>query len=99
MEIECKDQALRRTVVANGVAISTTRFPIDIQTERGGESQFFETMVFGGPMDGLQRRYTFEYQALAGHDQIVKELADRCRSCGTIREADESKCKSCGDNF
>lgn len=31
----------------------------------------FETMIFGGPMDGKQCRYATRAEALAGHEEIL----------------------------
>jgi hypothetical protein len=41
---------------------------------RGNPPLIFETMVFGGPLNGQQWRYSSEAQALAGHDQVVAEV-------------------------
>lgn len=35
----------------------------------------WETMVFGGSLDGEQRRYTSREEALKGHRALVKELS------------------------
>jgi len=36
-----------------------------------GKPHLFETMVFGGEMDGEMQRYSTWDEALAGHEQIV----------------------------
>lgn len=43
-----------------------------------GPPVLWETMVFGGKLDGEQRRYTSMSDALAGHREVV----DRCRKEG-----------------
>lgn len=43
-----------------------------------GPSILWETMVFGGKLDGERLRYTSERAALAGHHEMV----DRCRREG-----------------
>lgn len=40
----------------------------------GGPPLIFETMVFGGPLDQEQARYSTEDQALAGHEQMVVKV-------------------------
>lgn len=35
----------------------------------------FETMIFGGPLDGYQWRYTTEDDAFKGHAQARRDLA------------------------
>lgn len=37
----------------------------------GGEPILFETMIFGGPLDGEQRRYHTYDQAERGHTEAV----------------------------
>lgn len=34
----------------------------------------FETMVFGGPLDQMRRRYRTKAEALEGHKEIMKEF-------------------------
>lgn len=36
----------------------------------------FETMIFGGPHDEWQDRYSTEVEALAGHERVVVALQD-----------------------
>lgn len=54
----------------------------------GGQPQWFETLVFGGPLaDEMDRYATFE-EAIAGHSRMV----ERCRA--VIREQMEASCPS-----
>lgn len=39
---------------------------------KDGPPILWETMVFGGDMDGYQERYTSHEDAVAGHDETVK---------------------------
>jgi hypothetical protein len=39
-----------------------------------GPPIIFETMIFGGPYDQWQDRYSTEAAAIAGHDQVVAAL-------------------------
>lgn len=41
----------------------------------GGAPVLWETMVFGGALDGRQRRYTSREAALAGHAELLSKIA------------------------
>jgi hypothetical protein len=55
----------------DGVTISTVFLGIDHNFFGGGAPILFETMVFGGPMDGDMRRYSTWDEAELGHAAIV----------------------------
>jgi hypothetical protein len=60
----------------NGVTVSTVFIGLDYNWyKRPGGPIVWETMVFGGERDGLQRRYQTKEEAIAGHDQIVSEMS------------------------
>ena len=61
----------------------------------------FESMVFGGNNDGMQRRYSTWDEAVKGHNEIVEELSaatdevvlndlEHCEGCGGVQM--ECKC-------
>lgn len=51
-----------------GARVSTVFLGLDHSYNRGrGEPVLWETMIFGGPHDGYQERYTSRDDALAGH--------------------------------
>jgi hypothetical protein len=54
--------------------VSTVFLGIDHNYGWHGPRVMFETMVFGGPEDQYQRRYTTWDDAKAGHDAIVRKL-------------------------
>jgi len=54
-----------------GVKVSTVFLGLD-HSFGGGEPVLFETMVFGGPYDEEQKRYTTYGDALDGHREICK---------------------------
>lgn len=54
------------------VLISTVFLMIDHNFTGMGPPVLWETMVFGGKLDGEQERYTSVEAALAGHDQWVR---------------------------
>lgn len=57
----------------NGVNISTVFLMID-HSFNGGPPVLFETMVFGGPLDGEQERYHTYDEAEAGHAAMVERV-------------------------
>lgn len=56
----------------DGVLVSTIWLAMD-HSFGYGEPIHWETMVFGGEMDGYQERYTSEEEALAGHERIREQ--------------------------
>lgn len=56
--------------------ISTVFLGMDLGGRHGVDdtSRFFETMVFGGKFNGLNRRYETLEEAKAGHWKIVKKV-------------------------
>ena len=56
-----------------GEACVSTVFLGDSVTD-DDEPEFFETMVFGGPLDQEQWRYVTYAEAVAGHRLVVKDV-------------------------
>jgi len=54
--------------------ISTIFLGINRSFTQAGPPVLWETMVFGGKLDGEQIRYTSKDQALAGHRQMVDRV-------------------------
>lgn len=67
------------------VAVSTVWIGIDMGFD-GGVPLVFETMVFGGDLDGEQERYPTQAAALAGHDQWTARVRD---GVSTITDDDD----------
>ena len=66
---------LRRTKLSEDSYLSTVWIGIDHGALGGDYPPFiFETMVLGGPNDGLTARYRTEKEAFDGHDVIFREL-------------------------
>jgi hypothetical protein len=57
------------------VRVSTVFLGLD-HSFGSGEPLLFETMVFGGPLDGEQDRYATRSAAQAGHDVIVARVKE-----------------------
>lgn len=53
-----------------GCEVSTVFLGLD-RSFGGGPPMLFETMVFGGPLDGEQARYSTWDEAEAGHQAVV----------------------------
>jgi hypothetical protein len=64
---------IARTVISDGVCVSTVFVGIDMSLG-AGVPKFFETMVFGGEHHHMQVRYDTIGAARAGHKLIVDQL-------------------------
>jgi hypothetical protein len=75
---EQADRSVARTVVSPEVTVLTTFRGVDESTPAGSTELpcLFETRVFGGVLDGTERRDRTRTEALAAH----AELADWCRA-------------------
>lgn len=54
------------------VEITTVWLGLDHQLLPAGPPLIFETMIFGGKLDGYQLRYSSESDAIQGHKTIVE---------------------------
>lgn len=54
--------------------VSTVWLGLDCNFTGIGAPVIFETMIFGGPSDEYQERYTTELDAMRGHLRIVETL-------------------------
>jgi len=59
-----------------GVRVSTVFLGLDQSFSYTGTPVLFETMVFGGEMDGHQVRYCTWDEALAGHKVILAKVKE-----------------------
>lgn len=57
----------------------------------GGEPILFETMIFGGPLDGAQWRYHTYDQAERGHADAVAQARIACARVRAIADAAGAK--------
>jgi hypothetical protein len=67
-------QCVKRDEV-NGVTVSTVWLGCD-HAFGHGPPRIFETMVFGGELDGEQVRYGTEAEAVAGHAEMLKRVRE-----------------------
>lgn len=66
--------------------VSTVFLGLD-HNHRGGEPILFETMIFGGPLDGEQWRYHSYDQAERGHADAVAQARIACARVKAIAVA------------
>jgi hypothetical protein len=66
-----KNRLLRRSRITNDIYVSTVFLGIDHNLSGLGFPVLWETMIFGGPQDGFQRRYSSRAAALKGHALAV----------------------------
>ncbi len=65
---------VQQDTLPDGVKVSTVFLGLDHSFGMGGPPILWETMIFGGPHDDEQWRYTSHADALAGHATAL-ELA------------------------
>ena len=80
----------------DGTLVSTVR--ITALQAFGGQ---FETMVFGGELDGSQWRYATRGEAIAGHEAVCARVFkdERCKFCDTLKEVGKISCSKCGAGY
>lgn len=69
-----KDRIIARTVVRDGIEVSTVFLGLDHRFGQAGPPLLFETMVFGGLLDQEQHRYATIIEARAGHSAMVERV-------------------------
>jgi hypothetical protein len=67
---ETADRHVGMDVLPDGVRVSTVFLALD-HAFGGGRPILWETMIFGGPHDGYQDRYTSREAAEAGHARAL----------------------------
>ncbi len=70
---ETADRKVALTQVADGISVSTVFLGLDHSFMPDAPPLIFETMVFGGPLDANEDRYTTWEDAEAGHAAMVAE--------------------------
>ena len=71
---ESSNRTVAKTTVG-GADVSTVFLGLD-HSFGSGPPLLFETMVFGGPFDQEQKRYTTWEQAEKGHNKMVQKVKD-----------------------
>ena len=70
------DWKVAHTQVSPDAEVSTVFLGMDHNFFRDGPPILWESMVFGGPLDGEQERYATYHNAAQGHEAMV----ERCRA-------------------
>jgi len=73
---ESADRLVAREALSADVEVSTVFIALDHSFGRG-PPLVFETMIFGGPLDGYTDRYSTWNQAEAGHRRAVAMMRER----------------------
>jgi hypothetical protein len=81
---ETADRTLARHEGGGGM-VSTVFLGLD-HAWGGGKPVLWETLVFGGPLDGEMRRYTSKKDAARGHAEMVARV--RAAQAGNPAEGD-----------
>lgn len=58
------------------VRVSTVWLGLDHSFTEEGPPLIFETMIFGGPHDSFQRRYSTKEEAQKGHERVVEAIRE-----------------------
>lgn len=64
----------------NGIEVSTVFLSMEHGIDENGRPILFESMVFGGPHDGMQARYCTWKEAEAGHEALLWVLTEERNS-------------------
>ena len=75
--MQTHDEPLAETVVAPGVLVCTRFIGLDQRRTKIGAPVLWETMIFGGPHDLHQARYTSQVAALTGHERMMAFAKDQ----------------------
>ena len=70
---EKADRKVKQTNIGD-VNVSTIFLGLDHNFSTGGLPILFETLVFGGPLDGEMSRYPVWGEAEVGHEEMVERV-------------------------
>lgn len=73
----------------NGIRVSTVFLGLDHDFGQRSSPVLWETMVFGGILDGEMERYTSLESAKHGHEEMVKKVKKALAEKGDKEEKDE----------
>lgn len=68
------DRTVARTEIAPGIEVSTVFLSMNLAFPWDDRPLLFETIVFGGRLDGACRRYHTYDEAEAGHQAMVMQV-------------------------
>jgi hypothetical protein len=74
---------------ATGIRVSTVFLGFDQSFRGGGPPILWESMVFGGTLDGSQRRYSSRREALNGHRALCEEAGAALREAADVNGESE----------
>ena len=76
LETANEDRRVAYDVISPELKVSTVFLALDHSFKPGAEPILYETMVFGGPLDGSQERYATKQEAQAGHARWLEKVKD-----------------------
>ena len=71
---ETADKRVAKTLLPEGIKVSTIFWGLDHNHSGEGPPLIFETMVFGGKFDKEMERYSSWEEAEEGHKQMVSKV-------------------------
>lgn len=74
MFVNSERRAVAETSLGLTCSVSTAFIGLDEHPE--GEPRPWQTVVLGGPREGLKKRYRTRAEALRGHEEVVREMHD-----------------------
>ena len=72
---ETANRTVKRSQLETGVTVSTVFLGLDHSFGMTGHPILFETMVFGGPLDQEQARYSTWEEAEKGHAEMLERVS------------------------
>lgn len=73
LEVNNGSRIIRKTDVGEA-KVSTVFIGLDHNYDATGPAHIFETLVFGGPLDGEMNRYPTWSDAEKGHEEMVERV-------------------------
>lgn len=73
---ECGNRFVGYTEITSQINVSTVFLGLDHRFTGNGPPLLFESMVFGGPLDGTIMRYSSWDDAEAGHKGLVRKARE-----------------------
>lgn len=72
LQCGAKGRQVGDDILSDGTRISTVFLWIDHAFRKFGSPVLWETMIFGGPHDQYQERYTSREDAIKGHEKALR---------------------------
>lgn len=87
------DRTVARTHLKDDCFVSTVFLGLDHNYAIDGEPLLFETLVFGGPLDGEMDRYSTWAEAERGHERMVNAVNKAYDKIASIAKSAGANCE------